>query len=166
MHAHHQQPNPFGPHCQTFSRLGSLDGPSGPSRGEESAPPDAETTPPMPTQVSPTSEENPISITTPSILGPVDSHTLTVAWDDESHVDTPYDNPFYTKAISDVLWLPRDPFGILDLDDTINLRVSLTSELSAGQLGVWQGPLSSPLPLSSPDSPALARVAAKHRRVR
>lgn len=58
-------------------------------------------------------------------------------WNDESNPDTPYDNPYYTRPINDTLWLPRDPLGLLDLDDTVDLRMSLTSEPGAGRLGAW-----------------------------
>ncbi|OBZ71410.1 hypothetical protein A0H81_08778 [Grifola frondosa] len=68
---------------------------------------------------------------------PVARHPPHPAWDDESSPNHPYDNPFYTRAISDVLWLPRDPLGLLDLDDTIDLRISLTCQPSAGKLGAW-----------------------------
>ncbi|KAF9077786.1 hypothetical protein BDP27DRAFT_1311677 [Rhodocollybia butyracea] len=51
----------------------------------------------------------------------------------------PYDNPFYTRAISNVLWLPRDPCGTLDLDDTVNLKVAISVDPAAGQLGTWMG---------------------------
>ncbi|KIP05154.1 hypothetical protein PHLGIDRAFT_108550 [Phlebiopsis gigantea 11061_1 CR5-6] len=66
------------------------------------------------------------------------SHPAHPVWDDDSNPDTPYDNPYYTRPISDTLWLPRDPLGILNLDDTIDLRMSLTSEPGAGKLGAWQ----------------------------
>ncbi|THH23170.1 hypothetical protein EUX98_g8009 [Antrodiella citrinella] len=58
-------------------------------------------------------------------------------WDDESSPDHGYENPYYCRIVSDVLWLPRDPLGILDLDDTVDLRMSITSEPGAGKLGSW-----------------------------
>lgn len=90
----------------------------------------------------------------------VGRHPPTTTWDDDSHMNTPYDNPYYTLAISNILWLPRDPFGILDLDDTIDLKVSLTSEAKSGQLGVWQGhteasPPSLNLPIKEPVTPTI-----------
>lgn len=152
-----RKPIPFGPFSQTFSRLGSLDNPNPP---EESVPPDIETAVSMPVQTSPITEGNSVPVSTPPPpLGPVNNHPPIVSWNDEPRVNTPYDNPFYTKAISDILWLPRDPFGILDLDDTVTLRVSLTSEPSAGQLSLWHEDVSSPLPslsLSPPCSPVQA----------
>ncbi|PSR70502.1 hypothetical protein PHLCEN_2v13653 [Hermanssonia centrifuga] len=65
------------------------------------------------------------------------SHPHHPRWDDESDPNTTYDNPFYTQPISDMLWLPRDPFSIIDLDDTIDLRISISSEPGAGKLGAW-----------------------------
>ena len=71
--------------------------------------------------------------------GPVSRHPPPVPWDDQPGADLPYDNPYYTRAISNVLWLPRDPFGVLDLDDTIDMSVSLTSDRNAGQIGTRLG---------------------------
>lgn len=137
-HAQRRRPNPFGPTVPqrpTFSRLGSLEGQN--PDGEEHAPPNVGTVLAMPLQSSPIGEEaNPLTtplISTPSRL--VEKHPPTVSWDDDSHIDIPYDNPYYARPISDILWLPRDPFGILDLDDTIDLHVAFTTEPSAGQLG-------------------------------
>lgn len=70
-------------------------------------------------------------------FGPVVAHPSPIPWDDQTTVDLPYDNPYYTKPIDDVLWLPRNPCGILNLDDTIDLKVSLTTDVHAGQLGTW-----------------------------
>ncbi|KAI0087845.1 hypothetical protein BDY19DRAFT_892588 [Irpex rosettiformis] len=67
----------------------------------------------------------------------VSPHPCHPVWDDEPNLDTPYDNPYYTRPISDTLWLPRDPMGILNLDDTVDVRMSLTSEPGAGRLGAW-----------------------------
>jgi hypothetical protein len=64
-------------------------------------------------------------------------HSPPIPWDDQTTVDLPYDNPFYTRTYADVLWLPRNPCGILNLDDTIDLKVSLTTDVPAGQLGTW-----------------------------
>jgi len=72
-------------------------------------------------------------------LDPVVDHPLPIPWDDQTTVDLPYDNPYYTRAIDNVLWLPRDPYGVVDLDDTIDLKVSLTVEVAAGKLGTWLG---------------------------
>lgn len=66
------------------------------------------------------------------------NHPPLLVWDDDSNPDTPYDNPYYTRLVGDTLWLPRDPLGILNLDDTVDLRMALTSEPGAGKLGAWQ----------------------------
>ena len=70
-------------------------------------------------------------------LGLVVPHPPHPTWDDESNPDMPYDNPYYTRQISEALWLPRDPMSLLNLDDTIEMRASLTSEAAAGRLGAW-----------------------------
>lgn len=67
----------------------------------------------------------------------VSPHSRHPVWDDEPNPDTPYDNPYYTRPISDTLWLPRDPMDILNLDDTVDLRISITSEPGAGRLELW-----------------------------
>ena len=56
-------------------------------------------------------------------------------WDDNSHPDQPYQNPYYVLPIKDALWLPMNPIGTLDLDMTVTMSVSLTSEPGAGRLG-------------------------------
>ncbi|TFY68743.1 hypothetical protein EVJ58_g833 [Rhodofomes roseus] len=58
-------------------------------------------------------------------------------WNDESSPDHPYDNPYYVQPIKDELWLPADPIGILNLDDTVNMRVPLTTSPGVGRLGDW-----------------------------
>ncbi|KAF7981445.1 hypothetical protein HWV62_33457 [Athelia sp. TMB] len=131
-----RHPNPFGPHGHRppFSRLGSLT--SAENGGQ-----------------APTTARDPGTSFQPEIPFPsskypdfmiehassqfVSSHPPTTTWDDNSH-DTPYDNPYYTRAISDTLWLPRDPFGLLDLDETVDLKVSLTSDMKSGHLDEWQ----------------------------
>jgi hypothetical protein len=68
---------------------------------------------------------------------PVVPHPSPIIWDDQKNPDLPYDNPFYTRAIDNVLWLPRNPCGLLDLDDTVDMKISLTVEAAAGQLGTF-----------------------------
>lgn len=68
---------------------------------------------------------------------PVTRHPPHPRWNDESSPDHPYDNPYYIKPIKDELWLPADPTGLLNLDDTINMRVSLTTSPGVGRLGDW-----------------------------
>jgi len=68
---------------------------------------------------------------------PVVSHPPPIPWDDQRTPDLPYDNPFYSRLIDNVLWLPRNPCGLLNLDDTVDMKTSLTVELTAGQLGTF-----------------------------
>jgi len=70
-------------------------------------------------------------------FGPVVPHPPPPIWDDDNTADLPYDNPFYTRTISNALWLPRDPFGKLDLDDTVDLKIALTVDPTGGHLGLW-----------------------------
>ncbi|WWD17764.1 hypothetical protein CI109_102205 [Kwoniella shandongensis] len=51
------------------------------------------------------------------------------------------DQPAYTDDYDDFLWLPRDPLSTLDLDDTVELRSSLTTSAGAGEIGEWVGGL-------------------------
>ncbi|KAF8480584.1 hypothetical protein JB92DRAFT_3102097 [Gautieria morchelliformis] len=96
----------------------------------------------------------------------VTPHAKHAPWDDFPHLNRPYENPFYVAPIDNFLWLPRNPFGVLDLDDSVDMHQSLTSELGAGELGRWmnetaEAPLSltgdlvetpSTMPSRSPDS--------------
>ncbi|KAJ6537475.1 hypothetical protein B0H10DRAFT_2141983 [Mycena sp. CBHHK59/15] len=135
------RPNPFAPREQSFSRLGSMsfeaghklnnsladeaqrlvNGSSQLTYGRTPGGSNSEDAPQM-------RQDN---------TGPVVPHPSPPAWDDDNTVDLPYDNPFYTREISSSLWLPRDPFGVLDLDDTVDLKVSLTVEATGGRLGQW-----------------------------
>lgn len=158
-HGNQRRPNPFGPQPQrpTFSRLGSLEGMP---QAENQGAPETGTVLPIPLHASPEIERpNPLSISVPAkSYRPVERHPPTTAWNDNANMDTPYDNPYYTKIVGDILWLPRDPFGLLDLDDTIDLRTALTSEPTAGHLGQLHGhrqahPVDQPLPLSTSPLP-------------
>ena len=82
---------------------------------------------------------NKIDLDPPQIARPVVRHAPPAPWDDQGNLDLPYDNPFYSRAIDNVLWLPRNPLGVLDLDDTVDLKVSITVEAPAGRLGSWLG---------------------------
>ncbi|CAK5284161.1 unnamed protein product [Mycena citricolor] len=74
-------------------------------------------------------------------------HPPRAPWDDDGTLDLPYDNPYYTRPISNALWLPQNPFGPVDLDATFDLRVALTVDLSGGNLGSWtQQPAPQPAP--------------------
>jgi len=149
-HSLRRQPDPFGPKNSSFSRLGSKSLDRNSASGEPikaPAPPvnvDSEQTYPAPQEpVTNIVDSDPLRRSRSAILkplSPVVHHPAPVAWDDDPHLDLPYDNPYYTQAIDNVLWLPRDPFGILDLDDTVDLRVALTSDLQAPALGTWVVP--------------------------
>ena len=52
-------------------------------------------------------------------------HPALGPWDDQTMVDRPYNNPFYSRPIDNFLWLPRNPCATLDLDDTVDLRMPL-----------------------------------------
>ncbi|KAI0322353.1 hypothetical protein OF83DRAFT_1224915 [Amylostereum chailletii] len=111
-----------------------------------------------PVQPSPSSPQpqRPVSFPAPNPNLPGSStlvatpHPPHPAWDDEPDYNHPYENPYYTQEVSPFLWLPRNPCGLLDLDDTVDVRRSLTTTDSAGELGSWQLP---PLPLPSPALP-------------
>ena len=48
------------------------------------------------------------------------------------------DQPAYTDDYDDFLWLPRDPLSTLDLDDTVEMRLSLTTSAGgSGTIGDW-----------------------------
>lgn len=66
----------------------------------------------------------------------VTRHSPHPTWDDEPRYDIPYDNPYYARPITSALWLPRNVCEVLDLDDTVELRRSLTSEPSDEDLGL------------------------------
>lgn len=120
-HSHdiaHRSPIPFTEAQPSLSRLMSM--PSTAVGSPEEAPPTA-----------PSSSRDE--------FGPVAPHPPPMSWDDQSTLDLPYDNPYYTRAIKNVLWLPRDPCGTLDLDDTVDLKISISVDPSAGQIGTWIG---------------------------
>ena len=64
-------------------------------------------------------------------------HPPTKAWDDAPRHDIPYKNPSYGSKIDGFLWLPRNPLGKLDLDDSVELRRAITTEPGGGGLGEW-----------------------------
>ncbi|KAL4081093.1 hypothetical protein J3A83DRAFT_4204650 [Scleroderma citrinum] len=79
-------------------------------------------------------------------------------WDDEPRHDIPYDNPYYARPISSALWLPRRIYGPLDLDDTVDLRQSLTSEPSEEVFDLETAYSASLTPIfESPTSPDVER---------
>jgi hypothetical protein len=139
-----RQPIPFGSGRQPFTRLRSMEMPregvQPDMRAAASMPalhPDAMTSlgsgitpppPPMPSIAEPMSPEP----KAPREM--VTQHAPHPAWDDESSPNQPYENPYLTRDIENVLWLPRDPCGLLDLDDTVNMHRCLTSTPGLGDL--------------------------------
>ena len=67
----------------------------------------------------------------------VQPHPPTKPWDDIPRHDIPYKNPCYGSKIDGFLWLPRNPLGKLDLDDSVELRRAITTEAGGGGLGEW-----------------------------
>ena len=67
----------------------------------------------------------------------VQPHSPTKPWDDAPRHDIPYKNPSYGSKIDGFLWLPRNPLGKLDLDDSVELRRAITTERGGGGLGEW-----------------------------
>lgn len=91
-------------------------------------------------QITPTSGSSPFgnrqfSKRTSNVV--VTPHPPFPSWDDSPNLDQPYDNPYYTAPVENILWLPRNPFGQLDLDDTVDLHVTLTSQGNSGELDRW-----------------------------
>ncbi|CAL1712846.1 unnamed protein product [Somion occarium] len=134
-----RQPNPFGPKSSmdssaplkqsTSTGISKLSSKASPTVEELSYPQLAR---------SETSQDQQYaSVPERSRTALVSRHPPHPAWDDNSSPDHAYENPYYTREISNALWLPRDPTQLLDLDDTVDLRMSLTSEPGAGKLGVW-----------------------------
>jgi hypothetical protein len=65
-------------------------------------------------------------------------HQAHPTWDDTPNYDLPYENPYYTRSIDNFLWLPSDPFGTLDLDDTVDLHRAITLEAGeSSNIGAW-----------------------------
>ncbi|KAG2338484.1 hypothetical protein BDR05DRAFT_969182 [Suillus weaverae] len=139
-----RKPNPFGPRARSFSRIDSVDEnrktPSTSTQGEPSAAILGRTveSPPAERQRQP-----PARISTSL----VQRHPPLAAWDDEPLHDIPYDNPYYTRPITNALWLPRNPLGLLDLDDTVDVYQALTSEPDTGDVDHCFGPGSSTSPV-------------------
>ncbi|KAK7048413.1 CBM1 domain-containing protein [Favolaschia claudopus] len=126
------RPNPFGPRDQSFSRLGSMNFESPNKRSSEAQ---RLINGHGQSRLPGGSKEQPHI--THDMSGPVVPHPPLPVWDDDDTADLPYDNPFYTRTISNALWLPRDPFGKLDLDDTLDLNIALTVDSAGGRLGMW-----------------------------
>jgi hypothetical protein len=155
-------PNPFRPQNQTLlpcdsSSCNQVTGECREGPSTHLSPDDAFPWKKPTSQSRDDAKVNQINATLADISGPVIPHPPPIPWDDQENVDLPYDNPFYTRAIDNSLWLPRDPTGILDLDDTLNLKKSITVEVSAGALGTWLGLVeaSSPAELSDISGPKI-----------
>ncbi|KAG2033743.1 hypothetical protein BDR03DRAFT_1094176 [Suillus americanus] len=139
-----RKPNLSSLHARSFSRLHSVDEkgkmPSTSAQGEPSAAILDRTV------ESPSTERRqqpPARISTSL----VQRHPPLAVWDDEPRHDIPYDNPYYTRPITNALWLPRNPLGLLDLDDTVDVYQALTSEPGTGDMDHWFGPGSSVSPV-------------------
>ncbi|KAH9891938.1 DUF221-domain-containing protein [Cubamyces lactineus] len=131
-----RHPNPFGPAHRTDSTI-----PLAPTSETVATVPDCPVTPDR--SLQPCEEVNADSVAdstveTPATPATVSKHPPHPAWEDESSTSHTYANPYYTRNIDNVLWLPRDPLGILDLDDTVNLRMALTTQPAAGRIGGWR----------------------------
>ncbi|KAJ7459911.1 hypothetical protein FB451DRAFT_1341703 [Mycena latifolia] len=137
------RPNPFGPREQSFSRLGSMsfqpDTKVNPSTDEARRLINRQSLPNNGRLPGGSNSEDghrmPEEVPGPEV--PIVPHPSPPTWDDDNTTDLPYDNPFYTRTINNALWLPRDPFGKLDLDDTIDLKIALTVDPTGGRLGFW-----------------------------
>ncbi|KAG2129484.1 hypothetical protein DEU56DRAFT_817317 [Suillus clintonianus] len=139
-----RKPNPFGPHARSFSRLNSVDeNGKTPSTSTHEEPPATILGGPLHSPPAEQQPQPPARISTSL----VQRHPPLAAWDDEPRHDIPYDNPYYTRPITNALWLPRNPLGLLDLDDTVDVYHALTSEPGSGDVGQWFGPGSSTSPM-------------------
>ncbi|KIK92736.1 hypothetical protein PAXRUDRAFT_146651 [Paxillus rubicundulus Ve08.2h10] len=134
-HPHRRQPYSFRTRQESFPRLKQVDE----NREEQSLPAQSRSTDVIGSPISIPSVGEHHSVL--PVANPIVSkHPPHPAWDDESRYDIPYDNPFYTRPIVNTLWLPRNPCGLINLDDTVDVRESLTSEPGAGDLGHWSVP--------------------------
>lgn len=132
-------PIPFGTHERSFSRLNSISMDQSLVRAMD----DPATQSPSQRPETGTNEgiHHPskprISTSLSFDSKPVVPHPPPIPWDDQKTPDLPYDNPFYSRVIDNVLWLPRNPCGLLNLDDTVDVKTSLSVEPTAGQLGTF-----------------------------
>lgn len=154
----HRHPNPFGPH-----RNSDLTVPAGTQDNRYGNPPNAslEREKLIASAAQPTGESvednnlarRPTHPPRRVSTQPVTPHPAPAQWDDQWLPDLPYDNPFYSRAIDVALWLPRNPLGLVDLDDTIDLTQSITVDQSAGRLGSWIGVDGRPFVEGLPNTP-------------
>lgn len=175
-----RKPNPFGsakPHIGRFNSWnGAIVG------GREGTPPNSDEThfdykprastssPTLILPASPTTEEPGRMMSSGAAFETrplVTNHEKHPPWDDCSRLDRPYDNPYYARPIENHLWLPRDPIGLLDLDDTVDVFKALTTDSSLGQLGEWmeEGIALNDLPASLRSSEQSIQEAAAPTRV-
>ncbi|KAJ7175917.1 hypothetical protein C8R46DRAFT_1161021 [Mycena filopes] len=156
------RPNPFGPREQSFSRLGSMNFDSIHKQNAAEAQRLIDGHLPSNGRTAGTKSEDGPHMPDDN-LGPVVPHPPPLTWDDDNTADLPYDNPFYTRTINNALWLPRDPFGTLDLDDTVDLKIAVTVDPTGGRLGYWLGmpETASPLAMSEVSSVAEDRRSAE-----
>jgi hypothetical protein len=156
-HGQQRRPIPFGTSVskQQFTRLGSMEKLSVPYEQVTAAAVASQSTPalplstnrhvslsiaPLPSVAAMEDEKDTEDVAVDAPRKLVTPHAKHPPWDDESNLDHPYENPYYVREITNVLWLPRNPCGILNLDETVDLHKSLTSEPVAGALGAWGEP--------------------------
>lgn len=130
----HRPVNPFQPQRQSPEKKNVLSDNEG-SKQPLTAEPQAD---PMSTSSlsAPLSSQNDRQRSTSHSLI-VTPHPSFPRWDDSPDLDQPYDNPFYRTPVDNVLWLPCNPFGTLDLDDTVDLHIPLTSSGNPDKLNRW-----------------------------
>jgi hypothetical protein len=137
-----RQPIPFGTPRQTFTRLHSMEIPREKEEIQQTIRAAASMPvlnrgvgsfriPSTPSAISSLHPEQPSPAPRRKMVVPHGPHP---AWDDESNPDQPYENPYLIRDSSNLLWLPRDPRGILNLDDTVDMFKCLTSAPGLGAL--------------------------------
>jgi len=141
----HRHPNPFGPQQGKGLPLAvaqpcvseRLSPQEGPSNVTKCVPDEG-----CPWNIPPPEAKRDVGVLNISLdgldSGTVVPHPPPAPWDDQAVIDLPYDNPFYTRTIDNALWLPRNPTS-LDLDDTVDMKTSITVQASAGRFGAWLG---------------------------
>lgn len=133
-----RKPIPFDRESKTASRFSTTSSPAE-TRRPTQVPQDDEFPWHHPTASSPSEPRMTNIGMQADSTGPVVPHPAPMPWDDQETVDLPYDNPYYTRVIDNVLWLPRDPVNVVDLDDTVDMKVALTVDVASGQVGTWLG---------------------------
>jgi len=134
------KPNPFNDPAANFNRMHSWNGQGTDPLLDEAPRPSAGTmqrSMPDLTGIPKASSPEPMrdrtrAMSNPPLVTPHDKHP---AWDDTSRMDRPYDNPYYAQPVPNYLWLPRDPVGLLDLDDTVDVHKALTTDPAHEEFG-------------------------------